>query len=170
MIYLTSDTHFYHTNIIEYDQRPFKDVLEMNRVIVEKWNEIVAPWDIVYHLGDFGLASEDKLREILMNLNGQITLVRGNHDSSLTQLQEIGFVGICDEMMLKYYGYHFIMTHEPKNSYELLDGVVNIHGHTHSEERFSKKYINVCCKAWDYKPIPLEEIIKQYKQNKRGNK
>ena len=90
MIYLISDTHFYHHNIIEYDKRPFKDVQQMNKVIIDRWNEVVAPWDIVYHLGDFGLGLVELLREILISLNGHVTLIRGNHDDSLAKLEDMG--------------------------------------------------------------------------------
>ena len=34
MIYFTSDTHFFHSNIINLCDRPFKNVDEMNRVLI----------------------------------------------------------------------------------------------------------------------------------------
>ena len=47
MIYFIADTHFNHKNIIEYCKRPFKDTLEMNEYIIEKWNSVVKDEDIV---------------------------------------------------------------------------------------------------------------------------
>ena len=50
-IYLIADTHFYHTNIIKYCKRPFKDTYDMNKTIIDNWNRIVKPNDIVLTLG-----------------------------------------------------------------------------------------------------------------------
>ena len=36
-----SDLHFSHKNIIRYDDRPFNDTDEMDRAMVELWNETV---------------------------------------------------------------------------------------------------------------------------------
>ena len=34
-VYFTSDTHFYHKNIIRYCNRPFESIEEMNRSLIE---------------------------------------------------------------------------------------------------------------------------------------
>ena len=82
MLYFSSDHHFGHKKIIEYSNRPFKDVDEMDETMIQRWNEKVGPDDEVYHLGDVGLSSSGKLRKVLERLNGNIYLIKGNHETS----------------------------------------------------------------------------------------
>lgn len=78
-----SDTHFFHKNIIDYSNRPFSTVEEMNETIIKNWNDYVTPTDIVYHLGDFAMGTDfDSIISICGNLNGFIHLVPGNHDTN----------------------------------------------------------------------------------------
>lgn len=55
MIYFTSDTHFFHNNIIKACNRPFASVEEMNDGLIKNWNNTVSPKDTIYHLGDCAL-------------------------------------------------------------------------------------------------------------------
>jgi len=87
-IWFTSDTHFGHKNILQLSNRPFATVDEMNETIIANWNARVKPGDDVYHLGDVALCSRGKLRDILSRLNGNIHLIRGNHEESASELPE----------------------------------------------------------------------------------
>lgn len=80
-IWFTSDTHFFHNKIIEYCQRPFANVEEMNNELIYRWNQVVRNDDVVFHLGDFCLGKAKKWNSILDKLNGKICLILGNHDT-----------------------------------------------------------------------------------------
>jgi calcineurin-like phosphoesterase family protein len=79
--WFVSDTHWYHRNVINYCNRPFKDVEEMNEYLIKVWNKTVAKHDIVYHLGDFSMGNRAH-KEVVPRLNGRKYLVSGNHCSS----------------------------------------------------------------------------------------
>ena len=79
-VWFTADTHFGHKNIIRYCQRPFVDVEEMNRVLIENWNSVVGSDDLVFHLGDFSVGGAAEWTSLLNILNGEIFLILGNHD------------------------------------------------------------------------------------------
>lgn len=77
--FFISDLHLGHEKIIEYCQRPFGDVHEMDDALIGNWNRTVGPDDTVYHLGDLCFTREQAER-YLGRLNGRIHLLPGNHD------------------------------------------------------------------------------------------
>src|SRR4051812_42588376 len=81
--WFTSDTHYHHKNIIKYSNRPFANVQEMNEAIINNFNSVVKPGDLVYHLGDFGFCTIDQADQILSRLNGRKYFIWGNHDKIL---------------------------------------------------------------------------------------
>jgi len=84
--FVISDTHFGHTNIIYLRNRPFNSVGEMDECLIDNWNSVVKPGDLVFHLGDF-VWDVSTLEQVLPKLNGIIKLCKGNHDwSDLTKV------------------------------------------------------------------------------------
>lgn len=91
--FFTSDTHFNHFNIIKYCSRPFSSTEDMNREMILRWNAVVAPEDIVYHLGDFAMGKASEWPKILHQLNGaRKILILGSHDRRPRQMLESGFM------------------------------------------------------------------------------
>src|SRR5580698_1315212 len=78
--WFTSDTHFGHKNILDYEKeaRPFNTVEGMNEQLIANWNETVNKKDIVFHLGDFAFGAVNVA--IADRLHGNKRLVMGNHD------------------------------------------------------------------------------------------
>lgn len=169
MIYFISDTHFNHSNIIEYCNRPFKDIKEMNDTLINNWNSVVKKEDIVYHLGDFALADDEELKELYLKLNGTIILIRGNHDGkSAKYYEEIGFK-VLTNAPIKLDEYKLILSHTPVPDTRIPEGYINMHGHIHNKKLThgyptkiysTHKHINVSVDAINFKPLSLEEIIK----------
>ena len=84
-IFITSDNHFNHKNIIKYCDRPFDSVEEMNEAMIERWNETVSKDDVVLHLGDFCKGNVWMIKQIRERLNGTIILIIGNHDYKVNE-------------------------------------------------------------------------------------
>lgn len=79
-LFFTSDPHHFHTNIIQFCDRPFQDSQEMYEKLIANWNEVVPEDGETFILGDFGMVSSvDKIQTILSKLNGKKHLILGNH-------------------------------------------------------------------------------------------
>ena len=85
--WITSDTHWGHTNIMNFcpvTRARFKnDVNYMNEKMVLEWNEKVSSEDLVYILGDVAFLPAQKATEYMRRLNGRKILIEGNHDRKL---------------------------------------------------------------------------------------
>lgn len=128
-----SDWHYGHANCIAFDNRPFKDVDEMNYELVRRWNSVVSPGDCVYVLGDMFWCKPAEAAPVLTQLNGQKFLVKGNHDQTGNKDFDKHFVKISEYMEIKDDGRKIVLCHYPivcfKNHYY---GSYHLYGHVHN--------------------------------------
>lgn len=170
-IFFTADTHFSHTNIIKYENRPFKNSSEMNKFIINKWNKKVSTNDVVYHLGDFAFDKRENIHTILDNLNGKIYLIYGNHDKEIKKNKDLQnrFVWCRDYFKLKINDKVIILFHYPIQVWDMKHhGSLHFYGHIHSDKENHhptvsqlKNAYNVGVDVCDFEPKTLEEIIKK---------
>ena len=158
-VWLISDTHFHHRNILKYEAefRPFKDRDEMDEVLIQRWNELVGPYDVVFHLGDFALAGKTITRNIISRLNGRKFLLLGNHDlDSGFRFDELGFEKVYDRPIVL--DKRFVLSHEPLD--EIPPGFINIYGHVHSKgaETFLPDRFCVCVERHGCRPVEWNYI------------
>lgn len=175
--WFVSDTHFGHSNILNfknYDGSPvrtFKDVDEMDEHMVSQWNSVVGEFDRVYHLGD--VAINKKHLGILERLNGKKVLIKGNHD--IFPLKEY-LPYFEDIRAYKVFPKHGIVcSHIPVHTDCMYRWKLNVHGHLHCNnvqgyvEEFDinqdpwddPQYLNVSVEQINYTPIELGEILKK---------
>lgn len=169
-IWVTSDTHFNHTNIIKYCNRPFESAKHMNEMLVHNWNSVVKEKDIVYHLGDvyFDRNNEDLNSTWMGKLNGRKRLILGNHDTGKDQRLHGMFQKISVWRMFPEFG--LLLTHVPVHETSLFRGATgneddpeqlrNIHGHIHDVRSPSKHHRCVCVEQTNYKPVNIETLRK----------
>lgn len=159
-IFVTSDTHFNHVNIINYCHRPFSGVDEMNAAIEHNWNSIVDEQDTIIHLGDFAMADRKSSFPILERLKGNKILVKGNHDEK-SIYQHPAWSEVVDYKEIKLEGYRFVLCHYPFISWKgLQHGSINVHGHCHGMLPRTKQQIDVGVDCFNFTPVELLEIPK----------
>jgi calcineurin-like phosphoesterase family protein len=166
---VTSDTHLGHNNVIPYCNRPFFSADEMDEELIRIWNEVVAPDQIVFHLGDVAFRGSNFKKSIIPRLNGYKILVKGNHDAGRTKMVEFGF----NEAYLQVEGEledgrTFVMSHVPQ---PLLSKTADLYfcGHVHEKWCFIAPNIyNVGCDLWDFKPQTVRSVIEQAESRQKA--
>lgn len=175
--FITSDLHFGHKNILEFDGRPYSSIEEHDEALIQNWNSLVRKQDRVYCLGDmFWYHQKDKIIETLGRLNGKIRLVRGNHDELVDKpgirerfekIENLSFLKLKGEgvanpggklyVTLCHYAMHrWLNSHRPDSWH--------LYGHSHGQlaDRGNLSF-DVGIMQSHYHPIPWEVLVKVMK-------
>lgn len=165
-IWVISDTHLNHENILDFRDnlgqkiRPFSSVSEMNERILDRWNERVKPGDKVYHLGDVAFGNKEDFKSLWPKFNGSKRLVVGNHDD-IKFLSSGGFFQKVS-MWRTFPEYGLVLTHVPIHQGGLYTkgrkGLFNVHGHIHHNKSPEGPYFNVSAEAVNYYPQHIEDL------------
>ena len=183
-VFFTGDLHFGHENVLAFDHRPFETVEEMDVELIRRWNHKVSKGDLVYVLGDFIWKTRNEdAPSLIKSLNGQIILIKGNHDrflhnakakEALAGLKDYDDIGVTLEdgtkkrVILSHYFIPMYNGHRHQ--------AIHLHAHSHftDEADFEVDYAaylngigcrneiyNVGCMYWNFEPVTLDEIIAQ---------
>ncbi len=171
MIFVTSDLHFGHKNIIEYEHRPYKNVQEMDSDLIKRWNEVVKPKDTIYVLGDFSWYDGENTNKILQQLNGKKYLIIGNHDERFLEDKKFDkslFEEICNYKEIKHNKQKYILFHYPIAEHKgKQKGYFHLYGHIHSSNLELEKYLGASCfnvgvDRNDYRPVNIENLPQDF--------
>jgi calcineurin-like phosphoesterase family protein len=161
-----------------FDNRPFKDLIEMRETMIQRHNEIVNPNDTVYHLGDFNFNHDpDKVQEIVRRLNGNNIFIKGSHDYWLPANHPVRLeVKITNSVYIILD--HYQMTSWPRSHHgsfqfygrPLLMGwpkrrcdSFQFYGHSHGRSTPRRNQIEVFCGDYNYAPVELDVLIDKIK-------
>ena len=172
MKFYTSDLHFSHRNIIEYEKRPFPTTEEMDEYLIYKWNDKVGRKDEVFILGDFAFCNGRIANYLLDRLKGKKHLIIGNHDKYF--LKDRDFDPSKFESISKYDTTHdnkrkICMFHYPIAVWDGQNyGSLHFYGHVHSNGEthhpllldLGENAFNVGCDVHNYEPVTLDELLK----------
>jgi calcineurin-like phosphoesterase family protein len=135
--FFTSDTHFSHKNIMKFcpATRPYQSVKEMNEHLIESWNSVVGPDDVIHHLGDFTFSHDKYEIDMLFKaLNGKKILYIGNHDGE--KVQRLAWESVSYGAVLKIDGVKVHINHHPfvAGKWDAAHhGTYHLFGHVHGE-------------------------------------
>lgn len=165
-----SDPHYGHAPVIEHAGRPFASVEEMDRELVARYQAAVGSSDTVYWLGDCFFLNLEKAAAVMAQLPGRKVLVRGNHDRGPGPMAKLGFDLVVEHAVMQIAGHPVELCHYPYRrgvregdrrefSYpEPKQGWALVHGHTHSKKRRNGTQIHVGVDAWDFQPVPMDDV------------
>ena len=160
-IYITTDWHLNHKNIVLYDNRPenFKDIIASNFKIIEDD-------DLLINLGDVIFNNRHELHDFNKGIKGKKILIMGNHDRNTpTWYSQQGF----DKVLQKLVFNQIVFSHKPVELSNYQGCKFNIHGHFHEyKEGLNTQYTfydkrNMCLtiSEMEYKPILLKDFLEK---------
>ena len=181
-LWLTSDLHFGHANIIRYTNRPFTSVEEMDEWLVTTWNETVRPHDTVWVLGDVCMGRIEHSLSLVARLHGTRRLLSGNHDRTFATsgapsarwdaaYRDAGFETIAAGTIELDIGWtepvlacHFPYRGDSHDGDRFLaqrpddHGRPLVHGHTHGAWRQHESMIDVGVDTWAGQPVNAADV------------
>lgn len=138
--------------------RPFSSIKEMHDCMIEAHNARVKTTDHYTNLGDVSLlrSSKDKktVLEEVRKFNGHRRLMLGNHDWFDVRVYREVFEKVRAFNRIS----NLIFSHIPIDRGSIGRGVVNVHGHIHTNPAPKGPYINLSVEAINYAPVSLEDL------------
>ena len=158
-VWVWSDLHLGHDNIIRYTNRPFADAAAMDHQLYANWASAVGAADTLLFVGDVAMrrAVSEATWSRIRHAPGRFKqLVVGNHDlTGAGRLRVDGFDDICSLLCVPG-DPPLLFTHMPLS--EVPAGWVNVHGHTHAAPVTCSPHINVSVEHIRYRPLALPRI------------
>ncbi len=179
-IWITSDTHWGHKNIVrgcsEWEFQPkeaagvqrlrdFDTLEEHNQKLIQNFNELVQPDDILWHLGDWSFGGKDNIWKFREQLNCKnIHLVFGNHDQHIEPYNSPYGPLFSSRQYYKELSlnkrrlvlFHYGMRVWNKSHH----GAIHLFGHSHGSLPNHGKSMDVGVDGNNLKPYHIDEIYK----------
>lgn len=185
-IFFTSDMHFGQQGILLFNKRPFLNPLDMDKHLISYWNEVVPTDGLVYVLGDIGENSDERIKEIFDQLNGEKILIKGNHEDHYTSgiLEEL-FENIYDLLEIEVFDklentyQKIVMCHYPMFDWnDFYNGSIHLFGHLHTrnipefetiKSRLFAQQYDVGVDGNNFRPISYSQVKAIINQQKNDS-
>lgn len=159
-IFVTSDLHFSHEAVLKYNNRPWKNVLEMNDALIENWNRKVNKRDTVIIVGDFAWERHGYFLNVL---NGKKELVIGSHDKMPRKYLDC-FSSVYMIKNFRYNNRDFVCIHCCPRVWEKSHyGSICLFAHSHGRLKTYNLSFDVGVDVPEnrYSPISMDEILER---------
>ena len=165
--YFTADPHFHHRNIIEYCDRPFADVEEMNTALLDNINTLVQPDDTLYLVGDIVYGhparvtlamAEETIKKIRCR---NLILIPGSHDEDFAAKLPHLFKAVSPLLDIKVHGQGITLCHYSMRSWKSSHhGTWSLFGHHHGRLPVDEATLamDVGVDPNNYRPLSFEEV------------
>ena len=156
MHFFTADQHYGHKRIIEYCDRPFESIEEMDEVLITNHNAVVREDDVVFNLGDFALMPKYKVPEIIEQLNGKQIFLRGSHDKWMKG----GARTYPYVMELKHQGRFLVLCHYAMRTWAKSHfNTWQLYGHSHGKLAPIGKQWDIGVDNNHFYPVSFDELV-----------
>jgi len=164
--FFTADHHFGHTNIIEYSNRPFSTIRQMDDELIHRWNSVVKPGDTVYYVGDFTLGNRTAADYYFSRLNGKVYMIPGSHDrwmegaspitidSAVYFLPPLHTVTFNDKPIILC---HYAMRSWDRSHYATW----HLFGHHHGSLPPYGLSFDIGVDCWNFYPVSLAQVVEK---------
>lgn len=167
-VFVWSDLHLQHANIIRYAQRPHGGVYHMDESLLANAQAAVQAHQWLLFVGDLAMWKDRAAVEAWMaRCPGRKALVLGNHDvrgrecpKRVEDWQALGFEAVADVVALPAaHGLPALwITHYPLPRAALPADTLNVHGHSHTRV-YAGPFVNACVEIVGYTPRNLRTWI-----------
>lgn len=163
--FFTADTHFGHQLMLRF--RAFSTVEEMDEFLIDVWNAVVKPDDIVWHLGDFSAHDEARTKQIFGRLQGRKRLILGNHDLHADSKPRKSIRGLAWDQPPTHYaetkidGERIILNHYAMRTWSAsVHGSWHLYGHSHGRlpPYGRSRDVGVDCPDLGYAPATFQQL------------
>jgi len=190
-VYITSDTHYGHKNIVRGttnwrtqdgevpvdSTRDFQTIEQMNERLIDGINHFVGQDDTLIMLGDVSFGGFDNIGIFLERLVcHNIHLILGNHDHHIDRNYDFvqkRFLSVQHYLEVNIEGKDFVLCHYPLQSWNGLNkGVIHLHGHVHlgPNRKFGNgKRLDVGVDGNGMDPYSISDIIKMMDKRLKGS-
>ncbi len=160
--FFSTDWHIGHTNVLEFDKRPFDNIDKHDETILANYNSIVGSDDDFYYLGDMFMNKNKNAEGFISRMMGKLHFIKGNHDHKDTRklYAKYGeYLGQQEKIVIQ--DQEIILNHFPMRTWDKSHrGSWHLYGHHHGkiEKEPWGKSMDVAINIWDYKPVSFETV------------